>query len=324
VGTQTAGFAKERERMNAKTLCVRIAVSATILMLLCRGLDRDGLLRLVREADPGWMALAAAWVAASMAISTGKWRRLLLAQEIPVSWGTLWRSYWVGLFFNNFLPSSVGFDAIRVLTLRDEGRTPGILLSVVVERLLALAGLALVGAIAVASGRAPAGLGALFAVGGGFAVALVALVLFPPALPSGRSGTRILAKIRAFLSETAGEGRRLRAHPRTLLSGILWGAAFQLTVIAVNYSLLRAFGASIGLLEACAAIPAVSVAAMIPLSINGFGFREGATVSLLGFYGIAHETAFAVSLSFALLVAAESLYGGLLWIARSAGERSNA
>jgi len=68
-------------------------------------------------------------------------------------------------------------------------------------------------------------------------------------------------------------------------------------------------------------IPAISVAAMLPLGINGYGLREGAYVLLLGIYQVPASTAFIASLLFAFLVSLCSLYGGYTWfIHRSKGE----
>ena len=57
-----------------------------------------------------------------LALSAWRWRRLLDAQGFPVPLRRLTSSYLVASFFNNFLPSNIGGDVIRV---RDSARLTG-------------------------------------------------------------------------------------------------------------------------------------------------------------------------------------------------------
>jgi uncharacterized membrane protein YbhN (UPF0104 family) len=77
-----------------------------------------------------------------MVISVTKWQLLLYAKKINLSWIELWHAYWAGLFFNNFLPSSIGGDALRIIWVgKSRGDSSGAAASVIVERILATAGI---------------------------------------------------------------------------------------------------------------------------------------------------------------------------------------
>jgi uncharacterized membrane protein YbhN (UPF0104 family) len=59
---------------------------------------------------------------------------------------------------------------------------------------------------------------------------------------------------------------------------------------------------------------ASSVVAMIPLGVNGYGFREGGYIYLLAPLGYASSGAFSISILFALFVSVYSLLGAVFWI----------
>jgi hypothetical protein len=106
--------------MTAKTarktalLVAKLAVSVALLLYLLSKTDVAALLRRVRRADPLLLGLAAVLYVVVLAISTWRWRLLLKAQGYPAPLRHLSASYLVATFFNNFLPSNIGGDLIRV------------------------------------------------------------------------------------------------------------------------------------------------------------------------------------------------------------------
>lgn len=66
--------------------------------------------------NPGWLLLALAAYAATQSIAVWRWNRLLRAQYIEVDQHRLTESssIWVSMFFNNFLPSNIGGDVVRI------------------------------------------------------------------------------------------------------------------------------------------------------------------------------------------------------------------
>jgi glycosyltransferase 2 family protein len=87
-----------------------------------------------------------------------------------------------------------------------------------------------------------------------------------------------------------------------VMAGALLGAALGLRVDATTY---------------LACIPLAVAVTVIPISIAGWGLREGLLVSLLSHAGIRPDAALAFSLMFGLLSAACSLPGLVLWCVRS-------
>ncbi len=137
-----------------------------------------------------------------------------------------------------------------------------------------------------------------------------------PAALSRRKG-----RIIEFLQGMALHGTRLQANRMKLIWVLILSVVFQLMVVAVNYAIFKALGiTSLDWWDTLYVIPITSVAAMLPVGINGYGVREGAYVALLASYQVSRGAAFTASLLFAFLVSLCSLYGGWTFMVHRRGE----
>ena len=88
-----------------------------------------------------------------------RWGLLLDAQDVHVPSRSLLGSFLVALFFNNFLPSNIGGDVIRIRDTAGPARSKTVATIVVLtDRVIGLMGLVLVaalGATAAAAGHGP-------------------------------------------------------------------------------------------------------------------------------------------------------------------------
>jgi uncharacterized protein (TIRG00374 family) len=307
-----------RKRFDWKVY-LRTAISLLLLGWLIVSIDWSKIWSTLAGASPIWLAPAAAWIVAAVAVSVIKWRLILRAQGVKVGWLDLWRAYWIGLFFNNFLPSSIGGDVFRIIHIgRLTDDAAGVAASVIVERLLSALAMALLGLAA-----SFWVFGALQQVRLLFMLLLAVSLLLTgwlawgwiPAFVTVRQG-----KISCFIRRFISCGGWLKKHPQALFWTLFWSVVFQVAYAAANFSLfqgLRLF--QVSLWDAMFVIPATGVLAMLPLSINGYGIREGAYVFLLAPFGVARAPAFSASVLFAFLVSLCSLWGGILWL--GAGDR---
>lgn len=270
------------------------------------------------------VAGAAAMIILAMVVSVVKWGLLLKAQGLQAGWMALWRAYWVGLFFNNFLPSSIGGDGMRILLIGQKTKDmAGASLSVVAERVLATLGIALAALPALMiRGEIFPNIRYLF-----FLLILISLFLLwllvwgrVPGFIKNRSG-----KIAVFLNGFIDHGGLLKKKPLILLQVTFWSVVFQLANIAVNYFIFRGLGLELSYLDAMAVIPAAAVISMLPVGINGYGLREGTYIALLAPLGVGSADAFTASVLYAFIISVCSLWGGLVWLTdRKKGEIAHA
>lgn len=300
-------------------ILIRSIISLALLAWLASLIDWPQLSGVLTRIKPAWLCLAFVWIILSMIISIFKWQLVLRAQDISLSWVKLWRAYWAGLFFNNFLPSSIGGDALRILwagKLTDD--LAGAAASVFVERVLATVGLSITGLAAsffVVQADLPVKV--LFLILIVISFALLEILIWG-GVPKRFAQNR--GRIIAFLRGLESHGTRLKGKWRIILLVILLSVLFQVSVVGVNYALFKALRIeNIGWLAALYMIPVTSVAAMLPIGINGYGVREGAYVALMANYHVPAGTAFAASLLFAFMVSLSSLYGAWTWLVHYPG-----
>ncbi len=292
---------------------IKIFMSGLLLGWLIYSLDWIELRDIVKTAEPGWLIVAGVFVVISMVVSVEKWSLVLKAEDIDLPWFQLWKVYWIGIFFNNFLPSSIGGDGIRILLAgRSISNMAGAASSVVIERLLATVGLALTGLLAGMVTRSSLQVSWIFI----FLIFVsMGLLLF---LMLGRIPVWIArrdGKVSGFICSFLSHGQALRGQGKMIIMVGCLSVLFQLAVVAVNYAIFRSLHVDLlGWWDLVYIIPAISAIAMVPIGINGYGIREGAYVLLFASYGVAGSAALGASILFAVLVSFCSLYGGMLWL----------
>lgn len=292
---------------------VKILISVLLLGFLIYKIEWQDLIEVFIKANPSWLVLAVVLIVLSMVVSVEKWSQILKTEGIYLPWYQLWKAYWIGIFFNNFLPSSIGGDGIRIFLVgRNISNMPGVASSVIIERLLATLGLALTGLLAGFMVKSNWQVNCLFIMLTFVAIGLLFFLIWGsvPAFITKRSG-----RVKDFMCSLLSYGQAVRGHSKRLLIVGCLSVLFQLTIVAINYAIFRSFQVySLGWLELVYIIPAISAIAMVPIGINGYGVREGAYVFLLASYGVTGSAALGASLLFAVLVSLCSLYGGLLWL----------
>ena len=118
----TNGDARPRGRGPAVFWAAKIVVSTGLLAVLLARVDLSRLWTTARTASVLWLLGALGLYFAMVFVSAWRWGILLRAQHIAAELMTLLRSYLVATFFNNFLPSNIGGDVVRV---RDTARAAG-------------------------------------------------------------------------------------------------------------------------------------------------------------------------------------------------------
>src|SRR5258705_5572017 len=124
-----------RKRLTFAAQCL---VSAGLLFLLFRRLDLAALRQLFATMPVSFYLTSLAVVAGGQALYAWRWKQVLAASGVPVTVGTAIQQYFIGIFLNNFFPSTVGGDMAKVYYLgRLHGYRP-IAASIVLDRLLSI------------------------------------------------------------------------------------------------------------------------------------------------------------------------------------------
>jgi len=300
-------------------LVAKIAVSVALLWLLISRIDLGRLWTYARHASPSWLLVALALYFVSVSISVVRWGRLLHTQHVPIPDSRLMKSYLVSMFYNNFLPSNIGGDVIRIAdTAKAAGSRTLATTVVLVDRLGGLMGLAFVAAIGASAARVrppgPVGPATLW---GGLGVVTIACA---PALLKPESLEWVLRPLRIIHAEwidkrvehltTALE--KFRAGMTTLVLCFIASIGVQVALVFFYASIAHSMGIPISAWNLATIVPISFIVQMLPLSINGFGLRE----ATFGFYfthlGLPLESALIVSFVGAALMMAFSISGAVV------------
>jgi glycosyltransferase 2 family protein len=305
---------------------IKLTVSVALLVFLFSRLDTSRLWEGARRASLPWLIVALAIYALNVAASTWRWHVLLRAQDVRLRRRTLFKSFLVANFFNNFLPSNIGGDVIRIRDTAVVARSKTLATTVIlVDRGLGLMGLVLVSALGAtmvagvqghgASPIWPSWLWAGFLLG---AAATAPVVWAPEGV--GRLlqpltivhpewvGSRIQT-----LTSTLG---RFRDRPAALVSCFAGALLVQALLVLFYLSVVRALGLPVSPWDLAVIVPLSFVIQMLPVSVNGFGVREATFSFYFTRLGLPIESAVLLSLVATALTMLFSLTGAAVYVAR--------
>ena len=302
----------------------KVGVSLGLLAYLLSTTDLGTLYDRFRRGDTMLLALAVVLYTGFLAIATWRWRTLLHAQGYQASMGELGASYLVATFFNNFLPSNIGGDVIRV---RDSsamtGSTTTSLAIVAIDRILGLGALyllALVAWLAAPELRSLAGATPVLAVMGVVFLGL-AYVFFRPGIARRLMAATRLSRWRWAREKFEIVQEAVHVYRREVRA--VWGAfaasvALQALIVLFFYDVAQSLRISLPLSAAFLIVPLCSLVQTIPVSFNGWGIRESVFIVYFRQLDLTRESALAFSLAGAGLIALLSLPGAIVWSSRMA------
>jgi glycosyltransferase 2 family protein len=270
---------------------------------------------LIGRASPTFVAATLVVLAAASALVAMRWHLILEANAASPGRGTLLKLVFVGLFFNQVLPTGIGGDAVRAWRCRKLGIALGAAVrSVLLDRACGYFVL-----IVLYASVLPSLLNVFpqthqqIALVGVFAAAMVGLLALVTLdyLPRTISRLRVIGP----LVELSRESRRLLMNPR------FCGAVLSVSVITLALSIIAfklagdAVGSRLPLEDWIIIVPPVTLIQLLPVSLAGWGVRELALVVALGPFGVPAESALATSLLMGFGAILVGLPGSLIWLA---------
>ena len=303
---------------------VKLVVSIALLAFLFSRVDVAKLWATARQASVAWIGIALGFYAVTVVASVWRWWLLLEAQEVDMSFRTLFASLSVALFFNNFLPSGIGGDFVRITDSARVARSKTLAAIVVLaDRTMGMMGLILIAAIGVtlvtAGGRPlpvwPSWLWVAFVGGmgaGGFMVwvpngvgwLLRPLTILRPEWVTGRIGS-----LTAVL-------QRFRNHIGAVITCFGGAVLVQLLTVVFAWATAHALRIPVGVFDLAVVVPLAGVVQMLPVSVNGFGVREAMYSLYFTRIGLPIESAILLSLTTTFLIMIYSLTGAAVYVSR--------
>ena len=296
------------------SLFLKASASLALLGLLFYRTDGGELKRLVASIDWRFLAGGLACVTAGLVLSSYKWQRILRVDGIRCSLSELVKLYLIGTFFNNFLPTSIGGDAVRAYYVsRDFGNPAAAVSSILTERVSGLAVLILLPVVAFYPSAVfiPSGLTGILT----GSLALVVLLAGAFMLPVVRRscGKFLPLKVGIEVERIAGAIGRYLSDIRTLSVIIFCSVLFNVLVVLSAWMVAGAIGLDLRMIDLMVVVPLIVLLTLIPVSLNGLGLREGGFIYFMSDLGVKNAEALSFSLLHYLLILVLSSVGGILF-----------
>lgn len=295
---------------------VRSAIGVGIIAILVWKSDLEAIRRVLAQSESLYIALAVILMVGVLVVAGLRWNVFLRSLSIGLQQRAAIRLTFVGAFFNAFLPTGVGGDAYKAMRVRSQDASLSTTLaSVLLDRISGIVSLAGIGLVAAAlrigagDSEPVAAIAAL--VSGGAIVAASVLILFGARLVG--EGTATWFGIRTRLRKIADGLGEAGRDPTALRWGILGGVAAQVFGIGAHLALARAVSLDLPIAALTLGVVLATIAASVPVTINGLGIRESVWVWILGTYGLGSGRALAFALLVLAMSLASSAIGGIVY-----------
>lgn len=313
----------QRSQIKNALIVLKLTVSTILLIVLFRRADVPTMVSKFRQMDPVWTMAALAVYGLMLGVSAWRWRLLLRVQTVEASLGTLTKSFLVATFFNNFLPSNIGGDVVRVADTAPLTGSKTLATTVVlIDRIIGLIALLVLAAAASAMawrlGLPIDGMQYVWIALVAFTCGLLFFLRYPEKLT--RTVRRILADrlqaVQLRLQNLVAAVSRFAQEPRELWVAFGGALVVQALLILFYVCTARSLSVPFPLLAASVIVPISLAVQMVPLSINGFGVREAVFAFFFTSLGLNVSSALTLSLGSAMLIMLFSLSGGAVFLMR--------
>lgn len=304
-----------RVRGGARGLLLRLGVSLAFLALVAWWLDPGQVARRLVTLRPGWVLAAVGLSVLQVAASAWRWRFTARRLGLRLPFGEALREYYLATFLNQVLPGGVLGDVSRAWRharsvteeeRRERDPSGSIVRAVVLERASGQAVMAGVAVVSFFLLPLDVGMGGRMALLAGLLLAgasILALVL---------RGRRALPSRRSLSGRIRHDTWRALLAPGALPVQLVTSLAVVGSYLATYLAAARAVGVATPAGVLLPMVAPILMAMLVPMTVAGWGAREGAAAALWAAVGLPGAEGVAVSVAYGLLVLVSSLPGGLV------------
>ena len=304
-------------------LILKAIVSIALIAYLLSQTDYTAIYYSLTSADPFYLLLALLTLFLGKIISGYRWQILLLAQKINIPLKTLIASLFVGQFFNSFLPTTIGGDAIRAYDTAVESKESAkAVTTVFMDRFIGMLALVSLGVLAVPIAMMIGEdvsfyfipvlvIGFLCFVGMVVVLNNSLVKMFAEILEKWR-----LSSIEKQLWKIYSSIQEMKDAGATLWTAFALSLILQINVVLYHYLISLSLDMGVPLIYYFIIVPIAMTILIVPFSINGIGLREGIFVFLLAGIGVSAPKAIAFSLLTFLLILTHAVIGGIIFAFR--------
>jgi len=302
------------------SIFLRFGTSIILLFFLFKQVDEKVMLGLIKNVDKPMLFLALGVFSLSYLFCFLRWWMLLRAARMNLPVNRIFISYCGSIFFNLFLPSTIGGDMVRSIDLGVHTNRPReVVATVLLDRLSGYVGLVIITVIALIFGwkfiqdsTVLLSVGILIAILAGILLVLFNNVVYTKInklLDSPSAG-----KIREAIKNLHQEIYLFKQHKQVLINILLISFAVQIVSSYSYYLIALSLGLKVEPIYFFVFIPVISAITMLPISIGGLGLRDATMIFFFAKVGVCKNLAFSLSLVSFCFIMALGAAGGLIYV----------
>lgn len=296
---------------------VKSAITAGLIWMVLREVDLKSALERMAGLSAPAAIISVCLLMLHCLLAGWRWRVImrLFGPALPLQSSI--RLFFEGYFFNNALPSTIGGDGVRIYRANRLGLPLAASVnSVLLDRVTGLTGLFILVALGqpllyarVEDPVTRLAFAAILLAG----IAGIAAMILARHIPD-----RILpARLREPVHKLSQATRAAYLHPAISVPVLGLAVGVHGLIVMSVHVIALGLGLDVGLFESLVLVPAVILLTTVPVSIGGWGLREGLMVFALGLAGVPADAALSVSILFGFAQIAAGIPGGLLWLSGS-------
>lgn len=299
-------------------------VTIVLMGFILGTVDIDDLINSFKSVNLLYLILIYSTLSLTTLLCSYKWMLLLRAQAIScIPFSRLLALYFIGAFFNSFLPTEVGGDVVRSYEVgKTSGKHLESLAAVAMDRLTGFSMLIFYGMLGLFLNWSLAHELKLTYIVLGVCVIIVTLIT----LLVNRSFGRWFKKLISFqqLQKIVDKLHSLyeafylyKKNVAVLLKVMVISAVFQFYTIWFTYALMQCLSIDLSFSKMILVVPVITILGMLPITISGIGVREGAFVYIFSHMGIPPAQSLVLALLYRFALIFYALIGGVVYASTS-------
>lgn len=299
---------------------LRIFVSVILVGYLIYSVNWYELKQILLSVKVPYVVLGLGLNFAIILINSYRWKILLSVQKGNVKFAELVNLWLVGLFFNNFFPTSLGGDSVKAYyVFQRSQKNPVAISSLILLRSMGVVSLVFLVLFAMVLSGSVMPLrvkNAVLLFVFLFCMVILLFIILVRVIRKTDIMDRSLKRIGiwAWYEKIYGSLLLFRKNKRVLFISVILALVPSIMLVLVNNVYCTALDCHLPILVFAMLIPLINFIQMLPISMNGLGIREGAYVFFFSMFGMSSSQAFSLSLLIFLSIVFFGIIGGCIYV----------
>ena len=290
-------------------LTLKIIVSLGLISYVILTNNFSSIVDSLIKSNLTYFSIALLLIVVNYVFSSIRWRYLVLDAKVSI-WYMI-KLYFIGSFFNNFLPTSIGGDAYKIVALGDRiGSKTNAFTATFLERFIGMLAL-LVISIYGYFNFSNIGIFNFISV---FLLVILAFFAFILFYPKFTFKPKLLSKIFSAVDKIHTSFVRYKSEPLIVFYSFVASLVVQLSAIFTQYYIFKSLEITLPINFSLFAFPIIFLSGYAIPSVNGIGSQEVLYTSFFSMVGVTAAYCVAASFLYPIARLVVSLVGGIFYL----------